>query len=134
VIRFNPSTKAEIKREASIMCDLVNLSESKTLNIVTILRYGHLKPIKGYYYIDMDLGAFTLANYTASYFDSSRQDIEWASLQDSSPVVVQRNCSPTAKLENWCTIGAHIASGLKYMHSHRYVHRDVKPENGSQSH
>ena len=116
------------------MCDLLNINEFKTLNIVKILRHGQLKPTKGYYFIDMDLGAFTLASYIASYFDSSRQDIEWASLQDCSPVVVQRNCSPTTKLENWCSVGAHIASGLKYMHSCRYVHRGLKQENGSRIH
>lgn len=121
----------EIQREVRVMSELVCVGESAPLNIVTILKHGKLKSVKGYYFIDMELGAFTLETYISSYYDSADRTIDWASLQDLSPVVIQRNSSPIASLQNWCTIGSHIASGLKYMHSHRYIHRDLKPANGS---
>lgn len=106
------------------------MGKSENLNIVSIIRHGQLESRDDYYFIDMELGFFTLETYIKSSFDSISQDIDWVSLQACSPVIVQRDCSPIAKIENWCTIGAHIALGLKYLHSHRYVHRDLKPANG----
>lgn len=35
-----------------------------------------------------------------------------------------------SKLQNVWMIMFHIAEGLKFIHAHKYVHRDLKPRNG----
>ena len=80
----------------------------------------------------MELGAFNLEDYIGSQFSSVEVPdlgIDWACCR--SPSLVPRNCSPITRLKNWCTIGAHIVSGLSYMHSLRYVQPDLKPANGT---
>jgi len=115
------------------MSELLSAEGAVTENIVRLFKHGELKPPIGYYYIDMELGTFTLESYITGTLNAGIGGIDWGSLSDRSPVVVQRDCSPIARLQNWCTIGIHIASGLKYIHSCRYVHRDLKPANGSYS-
>lgn len=124
------STQDKVKDEAHIMSELVSAGKSGYRNIITILRHGQLKPAG--YFIDMELGDFTLESYIYSYFGSSDHNVNWASFQGRGPVVVEKNCDTIASLENWCTIGCHIASGLDHIHSLKYVHRDLKPANGSQ--
>jgi len=116
------------------MSELASTERTENLNIVTILRHGRLQGVFRYYFIDMELGAFTLEDYIRSQFTSTELGFDWSFLATPDLSVVQRNCPPVVRLENWCTIGVHITSGLKYMHSHRYVHRDLKPANGIQPH
>jgi serine/threonine protein kinase len=128
--QVNQFTKADIKREIRVMSELS--AEPRCQNIVTILKYGQLKFMKGYYFIDMELGTFTLETFlAASGFGEENHNISWESFRDCNTVVVPPNCSPVERIQNWCTIGAHIATGLKYMHSHKCVHRDLKPVNGT---
>src|SRR5690348_9565870 len=101
--------------------------------MVAIIRHGLLKPLNHYYFIDIELGVFTLEYYLASYFDPANRVIDWASLQGCEPAVVQRECSPILRLENWCMIGSHVASGVRFMHSNNFLHRDLKPANGTQT-
>lgn len=128
VIDIRRSTKQEVKREADIMSELCRSDKTEDLNIVKILRHNTLPGSKGYYFIDMELGAFTLEDYVKSYFGTVDLDVDWTSCK---PAIVPRNCSAITRIDNWCTIGIHIASGLSYMHSRRYVHRDLKPANGN---
>ena len=113
------------------MSELLSAEGAVTENIVGLFKHGELKPRIGYYYIDMELGTFTLEAYITGTLNGDIGGINWGCLSDCRSVVVQRDCSPIARLQNWCTIGIHIASGLKYIHSCRYVHRDLKPGNGS---
>jgi serine/threonine protein kinase len=34
------------------------------------------------------------------------------------------------RVRNIWTVGVQVARGLEFIHSHKIVHRDVKPENG----
>jgi len=131
VININASGREHIKREADIMSELASVGRTENLNIITIMRHGRLQGVARYYFIDMELGSFTLEDYIRWHFGFTDLDIDWP-VYTKERSIVERNCSPIARLENWCTIGLHIASGLKYMHSHRYVHRDLKPANGIQ--
>lgn len=128
VIDIRRSTKQEVKREADIMSELCRSDKTEDINIVKILRHDTLPGAKGCYFIDMELGAFTLEDYIKSYFGTVDLDVDWSSCK---PAIVPWNCSALTRIENWCTIGTHIATGLSYMHSRRYVHRDLKPANGN---
>jgi serine/threonine protein kinase len=132
LIRVHRFNKADIKREVRIMSKLLSAGpEPASQNIVIILKHDRLKPGTGYYFIDMELGMFTLDAYLAAHLTKEDKGINWASLQNSAPVIVQKGCSLIEKIQSWCEIGSHIASGLKYIHANRFVHRDLKPANGT---
>lgn len=135
MIRYHPSAETEIKAEATIMSLLKDSTDCTSQNIVIILKHGELKLPFGYYhFIDMELGDFDLDTYIRAHFRDEVNGVDWASLHGAAPAVVQKDCSPIERLQNWCTIGAQIASGLEYMHSCRIVHRDLKPANGTRYH
>jgi serine/threonine protein kinase len=44
------------------------------------------------------------------------------------PTLVNRDCSAILRMHSMWAIGAHIASGLEFMHTYNHVHRDLNPE------
>jgi serine/threonine protein kinase len=81
-------------------------------NIVKILNSGLLEPHGGYYFMDMELCDAHLADFLASR-GLSKQQFEW----------------PDSVSYLWEIMG-NIASGLEFIHSKLYVHRDLKPTHG----
>lgn len=130
LVRINKQIIKEVEAEAVRMVELSRCDDSVHQNIVAVFRHGRLKPTNLYYYIDMELGDFTLENYLSSFFSIRDTKIDLASMSNCNGVVVQRDCSPAEKMQNLWTIGVHIASGLEFVHSRKYVHRDLKPANG----
>ena len=110
------------------MSDLSKNGQSPHPYIVTILRHGLLEPIKSHYYLDMELGCFSLQTYIASLFKGPDLVFDW--IEDNSPVVIPRDALPLEKVQNTWSIAVHITSGLEYLHSRKFVHRDLKPSNG----
>jgi len=78
----------------------------------------------------MELCDLTLQDYIA-YFNHGSSSPPFEIIPELSPVFVERNCSPTLKIQNIWTIGLHIAKGLEFMHRKGQVHRDLKPQNGT---
>jgi serine/threonine protein kinase len=118
------------------MSELMSKDEFSACNIIEILNHGQLEPSAGYnfnYFIDMELGMFTLGTYITACFDpETREIVNWGCLRDCSPAIVGCDCPPVERIQNYCFIGVAIASGLKYMHSRGLVHLDLKPANGNE--
>lgn len=83
------------------------------MNIVQVVRHGWLAPFKSHYYFDMEFCDETLDHYIA-FPPFSREEIPVMHLLARSlPIIID------------------IAGGLKFIHGHNQVHRDLKPKNGS---
>ena len=75
VIGVKKSTKLDVIREAKIMSELFSISKTENLYIILIFRYSTLPSIKGYYFINIKLGAFTFEDYIQSYFGNADLNI-----------------------------------------------------------
>jgi len=77
------------------------------------------------YYIDMELFDLNLDDYI-----KGKRSLDL--IQSTDKQVFIRGDPPLQrKMQNVWTIMSHIADGLKYIHKHKYVHRDLKPKNGT---
>lgn len=121
---FGAITRAEIENEGRLISSF--LENGGHENIVTVTSHGW---IRDFYFIDMELCDLTLQDYIA-YFDGLLSP-PFEIIPQLSPVFVEKNCSPTLKIQNIWTIGMHIARGLEFMHGKGQVHRDLKPRNGT---
>ena len=89
-------------------------------NIVVVLKHGFLENSQ-YYYIDMELCDITLNSYI---YDKNPDYMEPLYYK------VQEGQAPVVKARALWEIIWDIVSGLKFVHDHKEVHRDLKPQNG----
>lgn len=83
------------------------------------------------YFIDMELCNLTLHEYIN--YSNHGVTFDFEIHETSAPVFVSNDCSHLMRMRNVWTIIEHIALGLEFMHTHKQVHRDLKPKN-SMSH
>jgi len=121
-------SKADIKNEAEVVSSICKSGGHK--NIIEIIEHGWLKGSVNVYFIDMELGDFTLADYIDYHNSEANPSINLDVWQVSMPVVILRGCSPNQRVQNMWGIASHIVGGLEFLHMHNHVHRDLKPSNG----
>jgi serine/threonine protein kinase len=100
-------------------------------NIVTIFSHGSL-PDSNYYYIDMELCDFNLEDYICGRRSLS---LEYHAesiihMQKRSDMI---NTDPLSKNQAAWTAMVHMNEGLCFLHDRHFVHRDLKPRNGTTS-
>lgn len=90
-------------------------------NIITVLRHKWRGHPFSYYYIDMELCDVSLHEYI--YFE--RPELP------ENPAFISNFALLPMKMLNIWTIMIQITQGLVFIHTHKQVHRDLKPRNGS---
>ena len=83
------------------------------------------------YYIDMECCDFTLDHYIKYHQGEHDLSTDIETIQLSNSVIITKNCSLLARVENTWTIGGHIALGLEFMHANDIVHKALKPSHGT---
>jgi len=116
----------EIDNEALVISSIQEKGGDR--HIIAILRHGWLTDPKRYF-IDMELANFTLFDYLRYHDPSQSESAALNIVASSSPVLVIKDPPLTGKWENMWMIGVHISRGLEFLHSHKHVHRDLKPKN-----
>ena len=122
-------TREDVEREARIVTWL--RGNDRHPNLVLILGNGWLKGAFNTYFIDMELCKITLHEYIRYLHDATPSRNHPVISPTADWAVIPRGQSAEARVMNTWTIGRHIASGLEFMHRHKYVHRDLKPRNGT---
>ena len=89
-------------------------------NIVSVLKFGELHN-SAYYFIDMELCDLNLGTYI--------HRIEPPNPLESLPYFI-KDASADLRAMQIANIMTQVAGGIKYIHGHDLVHRDVKPANG----
>jgi serine/threonine protein kinase len=119
----------------TIRNEVRNLNKIKDLgsdrNIVSILQHDWLKGTGNTYFVDMELGLFTLQNYIDYLFRN--RDLSFEGLSNSDRQFFSReNRMPSQRgATRLFSIVMQISRGLESLHRHGLVHRDMKPANSS---
>jgi serine/threonine protein kinase len=108
--------QGKIKEGANSAEKLSHSKTEKNINIVTVLKHGDL-PNSNYYFIDMELCDVALNDYISQHWPSPGDERAPFSLTKEH---IQRV---------WL-IMENITNGVEYIHSMKYIHRDIKPPNG----
>ena len=109
-------TQKEIEREVEAM-DI--LCRGKHENLIAIYDHGELRPQQGYYFIDMEFCDIDLEKYIKGYKKHICGLLDW-------DIAVKGGHAPFLI----CAIMQQLLSGLKFIHDHDQVHRDLTPMNG----
>jgi len=117
-------------REARISEKLCGKGEHP--NLIQIFRHGWF-PDRSYYYIDMELGEFSLDRFIA-IIKPRRASLKGLSKSarnylKSNTTVIDHHYGLT--LTGILKIMSDITSGIAFIHSRNMVHRDLTPRNGT---
>jgi serine/threonine protein kinase len=106
------------------------MKAGKHQHIIHIWAHNWLGGAGGTYFIDMDLGEFTLSDYIKYLHQQRSSSIQIDPTLMKAGVCVPNDSSTEKRAENMWLIGCHISRGLEFMHALKHVHRDLKPNNG----
>lgn len=110
-------TKEDIDNELHAVS---NICRSPHRNIVAVLKFGKL-PNSHYHFLDMEFCDFNLDSYILrNWHESVKQKV---------PYFVEVDNSLRSGTGEIYEILRDITTGVEYIHSHGYVHRDMKPQN-----
>lgn len=101
------------------------------MHSIGVEEHGWLPGAGRTYFIDMELADFTLDHYVNYLF---RNDVLPTTVDISDSINLALSESDSAvwqRLHTMWTIGQHISDGLTFMHEGNFVHRDLKPQNGT---
>jgi serine/threonine protein kinase len=120
---FGSVSPDEIDTEARAITELYCHGNHR--NVVEVFQHGFL-PNNSFYYIDMELCDSNLHDYVYQ-----GRSINWMTPESNEPTFVDRNAPLPDKMLNVWTIMRHVCQGVEYIHRHNQVHRDLKPQNSS---
>src|SRR5271154_203538 len=92
------ASEADIKNEAEVVSSIRAKGGHK--NIIQVFDHGWLKGSVNVYFIDMELGAFTLAEYIDYHGSGVKSSIDFDAIQASMPVFLPRNCTMNQRIHN----------------------------------
>ena len=117
---FGGLSQKEIQNEIQAMDSLCRGSHD---NIIAIYQHGQLHPPQAFYFIDMEFCDINLEEYIHSKKTGIHGLLEWdkAVEQGGVPFLI-------------CGIMQQVLCGLKFIHDHNHVHRDLNPQNGNPHH
>jgi serine/threonine protein kinase len=96
-----------------------NLCDGRHKNIVAVLSYGKLSH-GSFYYMDMELCDFNLGTYI--YSNPTQGETVLLPMVD--------DYSKDRVSQIWLIMEA-ITNGISFIHERKYIHRDLKPRNGT---
>src|SRR5208282_6015576 len=91
-------------------------------NIVAVMKFGRL-PNSYFYFLDMELCEQNLDAYIQHKWTLNVKET-------ASDFMAFHKLSPAVRLSQLGVIMKDIAKGVAFIHSHREIHRDLKPQNG----
>jgi serine/threonine protein kinase len=134
LIRVTNRLRETVENEARVLEKIKDAGGHK--HIIDILRHDWLKCSANVYFIDMELGEFSLQSYIDYLFrnkDLPRTYHPSLFTDDPDPVPLQIGDDITKRLyqgEVVVNIAMQISLALTFLHGHCLVHRDLKPANG----
>jgi serine/threonine protein kinase len=92
------------------------------INIVSVLNFGKI-PRSYFYFLDMEFCEFNLDTYIQR---------KWTpEIKEKAPKLVGIDVLPECvRIAQAGKIMTDIAAGVSFIHSHKEIHRDLKPQNG----
>ena len=116
--RFGRGTQEKIQNEARAIAKIC-MSHHK--NIVQVINHGWIDD-SSYYYIDMELCGPNLSYY-----------IQWRRSPTTDPMFASGDTSTLSLMRYTFSILSDIINGVIHIHKLNEVHRDLKPQNGTDS-
>jgi serine/threonine protein kinase len=115
-------TTSEVSGHSNEVRAMGKLATGAHENIIKIFGFGELQN-STYHYIDMELCDFDLKEYIDNRHQFESQSRVLGAFMDQGE---------KHSVDVW-NIMRQIANGVAFIHSHREVHRDLKPRNGMSS-